>query len=123
MDNVEPTIAASTTRGARICHTMDQSVAVKPLSTEKNGKRSNNSSGTRHHVGPAGPIIKPSNNEHASATTAAGIHHWRVPRTLIEVDISGYYLFAAAIAAANCSTKSTTRGPQREATSSSSSTM
>jgi hypothetical protein len=84
---VEPTIAARTTRGARICHTIDQSVAVNPLSTEINGKRSNNSSGTRHQVGPAGPIIKPSNNEHASATTAAGIHHRFSPRILIETDI------------------------------------
>ena len=51
-----------------------------PLSIEINGRWSSTASGTRHHVGPAGPIMTPSNTATTTTATAAGYQPTR--RTL-----------------------------------------
>lgn len=98
---------------------MFQSAADTPLCTVTNGNLSSISSGTRHHGGPAGPIMTPANTAHNNATAAAGIHHADC-RTGVAVSAMGFYF--PLTAAASCFTRSTTRGPHRDATSSSSST-
>jgi hypothetical protein len=49
-------------------------VSVTPESIAISGNLFNNSSGTLHHVGPAGPIMVPNTNAAQSTTTEAVTH-------------------------------------------------
>ena len=59
----------------RTIHTMFHSTSLTPLSSETNGRRLANSSGTRHHSGPAGPIMTPTTT--AATTDAEAIANHR----------------------------------------------
>ena len=53
---------------------MFHSTSVTPLSTETNGRRSRSSSGTRHHGGPAGPIMIPATTATTTDVMATAYH-------------------------------------------------
>jgi hypothetical protein len=61
----------------RMCQITFHSASLTPLSTAMSGNRSIRASGTRHQVGPAGPIIAPSTNAPSRMATDAGIHQSR----------------------------------------------
>src|SRR3954454_7979016 len=59
---------------------MLQSVAPTPLSRWMPGMWSSRASGTRHHVGPAGPIIAPASREATSTAVATTYQRPAPPR-------------------------------------------
>src|SRR5262245_17044137 len=64
----------------RTCQTMFQSVSPTPLSTWMPGRWSRRASGTRHHDGPAGPIMAPASTAPTSTTAATAYHRPAPPR-------------------------------------------
>src|SRR3954452_20280332 len=72
-----PTSPPSTTRGTRTCQTMFHSVVLTPLSMWIPGTWSSSATGTRHQVGPAGPIMIP--DRKAVTTPASAITAQRTP--------------------------------------------
>ena len=83
-----PTIPPSTTLGMRIRQTMFHSASLTPESIEIHGRRSSSSSGTRHHVGPAGPTDAPIKTANTS-TAALAPYQAALPALTAGVALAG----------------------------------